>query len=195
MTDDHDDLEMRFWGDCTRSLGEELKQQVYAREMGFPLVSTWRSPFNWDAQGRSVIDIGGGPVSMLLKMENLAVGTVVDPGDYPDWVRARYDAAGITLLSRAGEDLPQWMFVRKYALALIYNCLQHTSDPARIIANAHAVALELRMFEWIDIPPHPGHPQMLTAAALDEWAGRPGRVKQFDGENGCFGRAWILGAP
>jgi hypothetical protein len=186
-----DDLESRFWGNCTRSLGEELKQITYMSRMGFPLVRTWRSGFNFDAEGRSIIDIGGGPVSVLLKMENLESGTVVDPGEYPNWVESRYSEARIGFVPERGEDLES--SEDPFDLALIYNCLQHCDDPAKVIANARVCARELRMFEWVDLPPHEGHPHMLTEAKLNEWAGRPGVVETFTGENECHGRAWYLG--
>jgi hypothetical protein len=189
---DHDDLEMRFWAGCGSTFGEESKQRVYLREMGFAEHHVWHAGgFAWDAKGRSIIDIGGGPVSALLKFENCGSSLVVDPGEYPDWVWSRYEAAGIEFDRRGGEKLD----ADGWDLALIYNCLQHTIDPTQVIKRAVTAvgSSGLRMFEWIDIPPHEGHPHMLTQAKLEEWTGRKGIVKEFQGENGCFGRAWILG--
>jgi hypothetical protein len=194
---DHDDLESRFWGNCGSTFGEESKQRVYLREMGFVEHHVWHAGgFAWDAKGRSIIDIGGGPVSALLKMENLGLPSLVaDPGAYPPWVQARYEAARIGYERVIGENLIVSGAFDHFDLALIYNCLQHCEDPAKVVANAITAAgvSGLRMFEWIDIEPHPGHPHMLTQAKLEEWTGRKGVVKEFQGENGCFGRAWILG--
>jgi hypothetical protein len=198
--DHSDDFEAKFWGDCCRSFGEEVKQQLYMRYMGIPEVVTWRSPVNYDFGGRSVIDIGGGPCSVLLKGENLKGGLVVDPGNYPSWVAACYDEAGIWQLQMEGEvftgnGVPGTVsehWPNGFDLALIYNCLQHCSDPARIIANARAAARELKMFEWVDIPPHEGHPHELKAADLNGWADQYGEVVELHGEYGCTGRAWVL---
>jgi len=185
------DLEAQFWGDCSNTFAEELKQLVYLREMGFERKPTWRSQYSFDGGGRSFIDIGGGPCSVLLKFTNRKQAVVVDPGAYPPWVASRYAGAHIDLCTVRGEDaLDVGGF---YDVAFIYNCLQHVDDPEQIVKNARAMTRELRMFEWINVPPHDGHPHMLTETALSRWSGRQGVVKRFAGENECYGEAWILG--
>jgi 2-polyprenyl-3-methyl-5-hydroxy-6-metoxy-1,4-benzoquinol methylase len=190
-----DSFEQSFWSTCQNTFGEELKQLTYANRMGIPLIRTWRSGFNFDAGGKSIVDIGGGPVSVLLKMENRGPNMmVIDPGPYPYWVGQRYAEANIAWDCAGGEV---WVDVadRQFDLALIYNCLQHVESPKQVIKRAiKAVGSSgLRMFEWIDIPPHEGHPHMLTEAALNEWTGREGVTETFTGENECHGRAWYLG--
>jgi hypothetical protein len=191
--DHSDDFEMSFWGDCTRSYGEETKQRLYMRYMEIPEAVTWRSPVNYDFGGRSVIDIGGGPTSVLLKGENLKPrSVVVDPGDYPDWVLLRYTQVGIIWLKQRGEDLKLDAGVR-FDLALVYNCMQHCSSPEQIIINAmEASRGKLKVFEWIDTPPHLGHPHELKASDLERWTGQKGEVVELHGEYGCSGRAWVL---
>ncbi len=184
-----DDLESRFWGDCCNSYNEETKQLLYLKLMGFHPTPTWRTPYSFDGGGKSFIDIGGGPTSVLLKFENRKPSLVVDPGDYPSWVNARYGAANIVLLQARAEDLIESSV---FDVALIYNCLQHVDNPEKIIANAKACSKQLKMFEWIDTEPHEGHPQKLTEDALNRWSDQQGRVVELRGENECFGRAWIL---
>jgi len=191
--DHSDDFEMSFWADCTRSFGEESKQILYMELMEIPRVETWRSPLNYDFGGRSVIDIGGGPCSVLLKGENLKPrSVVVDPGNYPDWVLMRYGLSGIIWHKARGEDIDTNGGGGRFDLALIYNCLQHCSDPEKIIANARAVSGHLKIFEWIDIPPHEGHPHELKASDLERWTRQKGEVIELHGEYGCSGRAWVL---
>lgn len=180
-------FEMSFWGNCCNTYYEESKQFIYMRKMGFPLKASWRSPKSFDAAGRSFVDFGGGPVSVLLKFESLAHGCVVDPAPYPDWVTGRYKAAGITVSRRLGEEYRG----QGFDVALIYNCLQHVSDPEKIVKNALAAAKELHMFEWINIPPHPGHPHELKAELLDKWTGQRGTTTQIN-EDGNVGTAWYL---
>jgi SAM-dependent methyltransferase len=193
-----DDLESRFWGDCANTYGEETKQLLYLNMMGFKRAPTWRTQFAFDGEGKSYIDIGGGPCSVLLKFEHLsplrgdAGSCVIDPGSYPPWVRARYDAAGVQWLRVSGERIGLEYPNRFVDVALIYNCLQHCEDPAKVIANARAVAKQLVMFEWVDIPPHEGHPHMLTEALLNEWTGQVGHTVTLNGQNECYGRAWVL---
>ena len=168
--------EAAWHGSCTNSYGEQEKQHVYARKMGMRMHRNGKSPYNIDMQGKSVIDIGGGPASLLLKCTNLAYGKVVDPLPVPEWVKARYELAGIDLVQKPAEEIDDVGF----DLALIYNCLQHTISPETIIKNALHAAKEIRIFEWIDTPGlNAGHPHSLTAKELDSWLGGEGRVEHL----------------
>lgn len=180
MHDKEQEYEKAFWGDCTNTYDEEQKQYVYARYMGL-----WREGYGFDLGNKSVVDIGGGPVSLLLKCRNLGMCTVVDPLPYPKWTQARYSIKGITVNVVRGESFRG----RGYDEAWIYNCLQHTDDPGLIIQNAKEAANVLRIFEWIDIPPHPGHPHQLTEESLNHWLGSKGQTVEL-AANGCYGRAY-----
>jgi len=177
--------EVGWWSNCANTWHEEQKQLVYAGRMG--LLASWNGahPPTFNIGGRSVIDIGGGPVSLLLKCVNRGLSVVADPGEYPSWVRARYAECGIEYWRQPGEDLSGHSFDE----AWIYNCLMHVDDPAKIIENARGLARTIRIFEWIDIEPYDGHPQMLTKAGLEESLGAPGFVTELN-ENGCVGRAF-----
>src|SRR5271155_1191659 len=173
-------FEAAYWGDCTNTFDEEQKHYVYARCMGLN-----RKRLSFDVQNKRILDIGGGPVSMLLKTINLKEGKVCDPLRYPDWVYERYKIKKIMAAVTVGEEITE----ADWDEVWIYNCLQHTVDPRRVIANARRAAPLLRIFEWIDIPPHEGHPHMLTEPLLTEWLGQAGHVDDFK-ESGCFGRAF-----
>ena len=187
--------EAQFWGQCLNTFCEETKQLTYLDRMGFRKYHDGRGPFAFDAKGKSFIDIGGGPCSALLKFNNLGQSAVMDPCLYPDWVYYRYRAAGITVLRQPAEDL-NWPLegsrVGLFDVALIYNCLQHTIDPERIIRNARAASLEVHIFEWVNIPSHKGHPQELTQSDLERWAGCRGTLETFVGQNECYGQAWFI---
>ena len=86
--------ERDWWGDCLNTYSEEEKQLVYANRMGLVAFHDGKSPYNFDLGGMSVLDIGGGPCSLLLKCVNFR-GKVIDPLCFPDWVLARYELAGI----------------------------------------------------------------------------------------------------
>jgi hypothetical protein len=141
--------------------------------------------YAFDVQGRSILDIGGGPTSMMLKCLNLKEGLVVDPLNYPEWTRQRYAIKNISVIVAPGEDLDESGWDEVW----IYNCLQHTDDPRQIIENARAAAPVLRIFEWIDVPAHPGHPHELTEAKLNEWCGGKGGTVTL-AERGCYGKAY-----
>jgi len=62
--------EQEWHKNCVNSLNEEQKQIIYARKMGLVLSPTPKTPFNFDLKGKSILDIGGGPYSLLLKCVN-----------------------------------------------------------------------------------------------------------------------------
>lgn len=173
-------FEKEYWGNCCNTFDEDQKHYVYARFMGLKRVG-----YSFDVNHARIIDIGGGPTSMLLKAINLGAGLVVDPLSYPEWCYQRYEAAGIRVSVKRGEDIDGGEFDE----AWIYNCLQHTDDPAKIIENAFKAAKKLRLFEWIDVPPHDGHPIELTKESLDKWIGASGQTIRL-AESGCYGHAY-----
>lgn len=165
--------EKEWWEKCQNTLGEELKQMVYADRMGLTRSPNEKTPYRFDMDGKSVLDIGGGPSSLLLKCVN-AQGKVIDPIKFPPWVYQRYKAVGIRYSIQKAEDLDG---NESFDECWIYNVLQHTENPARIIRNARTAAKLIRIFEWIDMRPCPGHPQILTREKLDEWLDGEGKVE------------------
>jgi hypothetical protein len=182
-------FESEYWGDCCNTFDEDQKHYVYARYMGLKQVG-----YSFDVEGKTILDIGGGPTSMLLKTINLGGGVVIDPLKYPDWTYQRYKAKGIDYEIKRGEDVYEEGFDECW----IYNCLQHTDDPQQIIKNALKAAKVLRIFEWVDIPPHDGHPIELTKYKVDKWIVNGserslysyGHTQQL-AESGCYGNAYF----
>lgn len=175
--------ETRWWGNCCNTYGEETKQMVYASRMGL----RFEHGDSLDVCSRSILDIGGGPVSMLLKANNIGRAKVLDPSRYPLWTYERYRSKGIEVEINFGEaltDVEQWDEV------WIYNVLQHVNDPKLIIENARRAGKLIRIFEWIDIPAHEGHPHELKQDLLEEWlGGLKGTVEELN-ENGCIGQCF-----
>lgn len=164
--------ERDWWGTCQNTHGEEEKQLTYAARMGLEFHHNGKSPYSIDLRGASVLDIGGGPCSLLLKCVNVR-GTVADPLEYPAWVGERYKLAGLYYLQVPGEriDLPGFDEV------WIYNVLQHTEDPARVCANARRAGRIVRVFEWIDTTTNTEHPHSLREADLNAWLGGTGKTE------------------
>lgn len=180
--------EVAFWGECTNTFHEEEKQLVYAGRMGLYPSTQVAHPPTFDIGGRSVIDIGGGPVSLLLKCSNRGKCAVVDPiiPELPAWVYHRYFNSGIEVLSIPAEELPH---DRRWDEAWLYNVLQHVSSPSQVVRNAIAVSKTVRIFEWIDVPAYEGHPHELRSSDLDAWFNGMGYVAQVN-ENGAVGKAY-----
>ncbi len=180
------DWEASWWASCRfNTFGEEAKQLTYAHLMGLvnePQQGKWPV---YDLRGSTVIDLGGGPVSMLLKTVG-GNGIVVDPCEYPDWVAARYEALEIDYRQEKAETfrLPD-----RFSECWIYNVLQHVESPEECIASARANAYILRIFEWLETPAADGHPHTLHAHELNEWIGGEGQIGYIN-ENGAVGLAY-----
>lgn len=173
-------FEKQYWGDCTNTFDEDQKHYIYAKYMGLK-----RMRYSFDLENKRIIDIGGGPTSILLKGMNLKEGLVCDPLEYPEWTKMRYKHKNISVKVIRGEDINELNWDESW----IYNCLQHSDDPAKIIKNALNSAKCFRIFEWINVKPHEGHPQMLTKEFLDQCIGKKGNIVQLS-ESGCFGTAY-----
>lgn len=181
------EFERGWWGDCANTFTEEIKQLTYGYKMGLTAYANAGKWPCYDLQGKHVLDIGGGPVSMLLKCENRGrYCMVVDPCEYPEWVQSRYVQCGLDYLRAKGEEPLSGTWDEVW----IYNVLQHVEDPELIISNAKSVSTVIRLFEWIDLPPHEGHPHELKEETLNKWLGGIGTTEWLD-ENNCYGRAYF----
>lgn len=198
MWTDEQEFELGWWGNCVNTFGEELKQTVYASLMGISLLNQGGPGPVIDMEDKSIIDIGGGPCSMLLKTRTTGTKTLIEPCEYPDWVYERYTEASVHVYPyMKGEDFPKFFpGGTHWDECWIYNVLQHVEDPERIALNALHVADVVRVFEWIDMPVSPGHPHTLTEEKMNEWFaheshpwGTQGRTYSLN-ESGCVGRAY-----
>jgi len=135
----------------------------------------------YDLRGMKVLDVGGGPVSMLLRCENYSRAMVVDPCNYPQWVLDRYRGAGIELMQIQAEEMD---FDKEFDEAWVYNCLQHVRDPGKVVENTIRAARKVRVFEPLEIGVHKGHPHNLTREALDNAFGKQGLVHEGSGKPG-----------
>jgi glycosyltransferase involved in cell wall biosynthesis len=153
------------------SYHEEFKQHIYAERMDI-LFDEWD---RINLYGRSVLDIGGGPVSMLLKCFNSGKRKVIDPLDMPEWAILRYKSAGIDVEKIPAEEMNEsgWDEV------LIYNVLQHVQDPIKVIEKAKSAGKIIRVFEFLERPANEGHPHVLTADMLDKAFMQKGTVTEI----------------
>lgn len=194
MTFAPDDLrhalfERAWWGDCTTSWSEEWKQQSYMHRMGVVQTALGEQWPVYQTAGRSVIDIGGGPVSPLLKTIRLRRAVVIDPGNYPEWTVARYEHAGIEVIRQRAEDALPLFDENEVDEAWVMNCLQHVIDPEKISREARRVAKLVRVFEWIGHGTSLGHPHNLMPDDLDLWFGGKGSIEDLN-EHGCIGMSY-----
>lgn len=177
--DIHQKFEKDWWGNCINTYGEETKQLEYASRMGLDVRYDSKGPYI-DLQGKSVLDMGGGPVSLLLKCVNRGVTIVVDPMPIPYWCSERYASGFIEFINRKGEELGTLKSLPLFDEVWIYNVLQHTEDPAKIVKNIRKCSKIIRVFDWLEISGI-GHPQHLTEEKMNEWFGGEGKVEIGNG--------------
>ena len=147
--------ERNWWMTARNQHATEIRKNEFVGKMMF---------LHEGVPDKTVIDIGCGPLSLLLR-HPVKSGVGVDPIHYGDLEDA-YEAKGITRLVKCGEDLT--VADGLYDEAWIYNCLQHVKDPVKIIENAMTIANKVRIFEWTYIKPYTGHLHELTPDLLSD---------------------------
>jgi len=167
------------------SYHEEEKQLVYAERMGIE-VDEW---CRIDLHGKNVLDIGGGPASLLLKTFNAGRRKVIDPLDMPRWVFERYKDAGIELERIPAEELIE----SDWDEVWIYNVLQHVQDPLEVIRRAKGAGKLVRVFEFLERPANETHPHVLTVEMLNEAFGHSGTVTEIQHPVRSNGNSMIVG--
>lgn len=190
--------EAEYWGNCLgmRAWGEFVKQEMYGREMGLFEEYGKDMQGELDMQGRHVLDIGGGPVSMTLRCVNAGRLFVADPLPWPRSALRRYANYGITFIQKPAEELPDPGDSGLFDEVWVYNVLQHVDDPQKVMHNATrhvAPGGRLRVFEWIHIPADKWHPHVLTPEMLlNGYTGlrvlrvRTPRLKEFWSDANAF---------
>lgn len=183
---DHSTWEADWWRGCSNTLDEQIKQDtIYIPYMKLDQYNINRKFMNM--RGKSILDIGGGPVSILLRCVGFSRAVVVDPCDYPDWVELRYKDAGIEYIKEKAESVGLDINV-KFDECWIYNVLQHVQDPVKVIDTAKQYSKKIRIFEPLEIGEHKGHPHNLTEELLDNAFGKKGLVDHVaDGQIYYYG--------
>jgi 2-polyprenyl-3-methyl-5-hydroxy-6-metoxy-1,4-benzoquinol methylase len=167
--------ERQWHGDCINSYNEETKQYIYATHMGLDIYKeNFYGRKGYDFGNKNILDMGCGPYSILLK-STAKLKVAIDPCNYPLWVRERYKAADVDFLNIKGEDFFESRMI--FDEGLLYNCLQHTEDPEKIIKNMLNHCRIIRVFEWVDTGVSDGHLHDLKEDKLNEWLEGEGVVK------------------
>lgn len=157
-------IEKQWHDNCINSYEEETKQIFYMQHAGLELLKIDGKYPVIDFQNKSVIDIGGGAYSPLLKAINVN-GTVLDPCDYPDWIYTRYETAGLKSVKQRAEDYCNDL----YDIGLMFNVLQHVENPKLVVDNAIKMCKKIYLFEWIDAPTNEAHIHTLKEEELSKW--------------------------
>ena len=184
--------ELNWHSNCVNSFHEEEKQLVYAEKMGLVRKPTPKTPYNFDLEGKNILDIGGGAYSLLLKCVDYSMCCVADPlmDKYPEWVILRYKEAFISPLAIKGEDILKHNFGSVvFDEVWIYNVLEHCENPEKVIKNARKLGKIVRLFEWVETRINEGHIHSLSVLDLNKWLGGDGKVELIK-RGGAVGKAY-----
>jgi hypothetical protein len=117
-------------------------------------------------------------VSLLLKSVGWDRGLVVDPGDYPAWVAARYTTAHVEVA-----PIPAEVWLSGPNLepdeVWIYNTLQHVLDPEFIVRESVKLAPVVRIFEWVGFEMNDCHIHSLDPGLITSWALSPATAVDY----------------
>ena len=139
----------------------------------------------------TILDVGCGPVSMLLRATHGGAAGV-DPISMSEETKARYAQANVELHHGKAEDFEP---ARSFDEGWMYNCLQHVDDPNKVVATLLRSVNSVRIFEWIEMPAYAGHLHTLRAEQFEQWL--PSHVWTYPiwnvgelrfGNNGAHGR-------
>lgn len=177
--------ERQWWKNKSKWAGEIKKQLSYARLMGMP--------DDLDFGDKRILDVGCGPVSLLLRSKHgPSVG--VDPMPMDEETLAEYARVNSRFIESKAEDMS---CDERFDEAWIYNCLQHVEDVHAILTRVAKCADEVRVFEWIDLPPCSGHPQTITeeqfttAFPASEWEYKIYNVGALNGFGGTVTNRYL----
>lgn len=171
--------EKEWHGDCANSYNEETKQYDYASKMGLnPYYVSQYGICGWDFGDKTVLDVGGGAYSILLKSKAKR-RVVIDPCNYPNWIKIRYDECGIEYIKELAEHIGEIKKVMNdvFDIVLCYNVLQHVEDPEKIIKSMMQCSKTIHFFDWLEIGVGQGHIHNLHRIDLDRWLGGRGKVE------------------
>ena len=169
------------YGDCTNTFSEDQKHFVMARLMGLAVRND-----SINISNVSILDIGGGPNSMLLKCHHLKASKVVEPINWPCWIEDRYASKSIELLQEKAEYIDE----EGYDEVWITDVLSFVNDPQRVINNAIKAAPRIRIFEWINEEKSDVRPNVITKEIMDNWLGMKGKTVELS-QRGCYGKAYF----
>jgi len=152
-----DDGELSAWSSYSMHECERDKQTYSAKLMGLDF-----SNYVLDLGGKSVLEVGAGPIGLTLRCVN-GRRKVIDPLPYPDWVWERYKYFGVEVEHLSAEDMNEGDWDEVWVL----NVLQHVNDVGLAMEKIKKSAKVLRIFDWLNVPSDTCHPNILTKEILD----------------------------
>ena len=116
--------------------------------------------FEKDFIGKTILEIGPGPLGVTLLTEGFAEATIIEPlidGWDPEY-RAYYEEKNIKIETTPYETLE----VGEVDETWFFNVLQHVIEPEAQLKKAKETSKIVRIFEPINYPIEKAHPHLLT---------------------------------
>lgn len=132
----------------------------------------------FDLKNKVIVDMCGGPSSLLLRCKNFKRAMIIDPGDFPDFIVNRYKENNIEILKIPAEEF-DYKILEEYKEnhhieTWFYNALAHCFQPYIILKNAMENSNIIRMIEGCNMGINIQHPQNLTQEEFEEILGQRG---------------------
>lgn len=167
----------------------------YYENMYFTMAKLLNIDFDTDFAGKSIIEIGPGPLGVTLLTENFSSATIVEPliyrwgQQYVDY----YNEKNIKIETTPYEDLE----VDEVDETWFFNVLQHVIDPEKQLRKAKETSKVVRIFEPINYPVELAHPHLLTKELFTDIFGenfgqlyQGGSIPNFHSAD-CYYGTWI----
>ena len=133
---------------------------LYYERMYFQVAKLLDIDFDIDFVGKSIVEIGPGPLGVSLLTEDFSSATIVEPlvyqwgQEYVDY----YNEKNIKIETTPYEELE----LGEVDETWFFNVLQHVIDPEKQLRKAKETSKVVRIFEPIDYPEELAHPHVLT---------------------------------
>lgn len=167
----------------------------YYENMYFTMAKLLNINFDTDFAGKSIIEIGPGPLGVTLLTENFSSASIVEPliyrwgQQYVDY----YNEKNIKIETTPYEDLE----VEQVDETWFFNVLQHVIDPEKQLRKAKETSKVVRIFEPINYPVELAHPHLLTKELFTDIFGenfgqlyQGGSIPNFHSAD-CYYGTWI----
>lgn len=170
--------ESNFWQIYTCEVDTLKHQEQYMDALGIR-DDYFHAPDNsLNMSGLNVLDVGGGPSSILLRTNKLRGnqhdgvnnGVVIDPLMITEHHKLRYNYYGIEFIQDQSENIDQYYSEKGYFdECFIYNCLQHVLDPIQILDKVTYISKRIRIAEPLNISTDSMHLHMFTKEYFDNY--------------------------
>lgn len=108
---------------------------------------------------KSILDLGGGPASPLLRCSKFIDSVVVDPCRYSDSIIDRYSEHNIDFINEPAETYKTKIV---YDEVWMFNVLQHVYSVNDILSKIKYHGYKIRIFEWLEVPTDKLHINILN---------------------------------